>query len=197
MQEAPSTSDAGLLERELVRRTLAGDREAFRLVVLQHQGFLAEVVFRATGDRAGTEDLVQETFLRAFRSLDRYDPRWRLSTWLARIAMNVARDQGRRAKVRVDALPALAAREPSAPRGPVESAEQAEAAAHVGAALEQLPEPQREVVALSVWGGLSQREIADALDVPLGTIKTRHRTALMRLRDLVAGVRNFQGGGSA
>lgn len=173
-------------ERELVRRTLAGDREAFRLIVLRHQASLAELVFRQTGDRAGTEDMVQEAFLRAYKALDRFDPRFRLSTWLARIALNVARDQGRRAKVREDGLQRVAARGPAGAPTPLDVAAKNEVFDQVGRALRDLPEPQREVLVLATYGGLTQREIAQALDLPLGTVKTRHRTALMRLRDLVA-----------
>ncbi len=172
-------------ERELVRRTLAGDREAFRLIVLRHQASLAELVFRQTGDRAGTEDLVQEALLRAYRALDRFDPRFRLSTWLARIALNVARDHGRRAKVRDDGLLRVAPRSGAAPT-PLDVAARNEAFDQVGRALADLPGPQREVLVLATYGGLTQREIAGVLDLPLGTVKTRHRAALMRLRDLVA-----------
>lgn len=181
MQDAGATGE----ERELVRRVLAGDREAFRLVVLRHQARLAELVFRQTGDRAGTDDMVQETFLRAYRALDRFDPRFRLSTWLARIAVNVARDQGRRAKVREDGLQRVAARGAGAP-SPLEAAARSEAHDQVAQALRDLPEAQREVVVLATYGGLTQREVAAALDLPLGTVKTRHRTALLRLRELVA-----------
>lgn len=173
-------------ERELVRRILSGDREAFRLVVLRFQQPLAELVFRQVGgDRAAVEDVVQETFLRAYRALDRWDPRFRLSTWLSRIALNTARDLGRRKQVREAAEPRDLV--PAAtPDDPAERAARSEAASSVSAALSALPEPQREVVVLSVWGGLSQSEIAAALDVPLGTVKTRQRTALHRLRKLVA-----------
>jgi RNA polymerase sigma factor (sigma-70 family) len=172
-------------EQELIRRTLRGDREAFRLIVLRHQAGLGEVVFRQTGDRTGTEDMVQETFLRAYKALDRFDPRFRLSTWLARIALNVARDQGRRSKVREDGLLRIEPKRSAGP-SPVEAAASREARDQVGQALAALPDVQREVVVLSTYGGLSQREIAGVLDVPLGTVKTRHRTALLRLRELVA-----------
>ncbi|MCO5170561.1 MAG: sigma-70 family RNA polymerase sigma factor [Planctomycetes bacterium] len=172
-------------ERELVRRVLRGDREAYRLIVLRHQASLAELVFRQTGDRAGTDDMVQETFLRAYKALDRFDPRFRLSTWLARIAINVARDQGRRARVREDGLLRVAPRGGGEP-SPLEAAARSEAQVQVDLALRNLPEAQREVVVLATFGGLTQREIAEALALPLGTVKTRHRTALLRLRELVA-----------
>jgi RNA polymerase sigma-70 factor (ECF subfamily) len=181
-------------ERELVARTLNGDRDAFRFVVLRHQGFVADVVYRATGDRAVVEDLAQETFLRAYQALPRFDPRLRLSTWLARIAVNVARDHGRRSKVRVSGLSRI---EPGKDRerGPHDSAVARETHDRVVAALSDLSEPQREVVVLSVYGGLSQREIAGALEVPLGTVKTRHRTALQRLKSLVAPLLGGSGSG--
>lgn len=193
--DAPGGAPSGATpdERELVRRTLAGDREAFRLIVLRHQGSLAELVFRQTGDRAGTEDMVQEAFLRAYRALDRFDPRFRLSTWLARIALNVARDHGRRAKVRDDGLLRVVPRAREGAPTPLDVAAKNEVVDQVGRALADLPEPQREVLVLATYGGLTQREIAGVLDLPLGTVKTRQRTALMRLRDLVA---PLQGGAS-
>lgn len=186
----PASAD----ERHLVERTLAGDREAFRVIVLRHQRTLFELLARHTGDPQGAEDLVQEAFLRAYRALDRFDPRFSLSTWLARIALNAARDQGRKARVRQDALPrvvhAEAARQEHGGRAadvaPDLAAERREAQVRVGEALAELPHEQREVVVLSVYGGLSHAEIAAALEQPLGTIKSRMRAALGRLRRLVA-----------
>ncbi len=180
----PATLD----ERELIERSLSGDREAFRVIVLRYQGLLAEVVLRQTGDRSAVEDLVQEAFLRAYGALDRFDPRFALSTWLARIALNVARDQGRRRQVREAGLERLAVAPPGAGGGetPDEAVARREAAAQVEKALATLPVEQREVVVLSVWGGLSQREIAAAREVPLGTVKSRMRAAFAKLRDLVA-----------
>lgn len=180
-----ATPDGRPDERLLVERTLQGDREAFRLLVLRYQGLVGDLVWRACGDRTVHEDLVQETFLRAYQKLGGFDPQRRLSTWLASIALNVARDHGRRRKVRDQGARHIAPAVNRGP-GPLEAAEKGEVRTRVTAALDDLPEPQREVVVLSVWGGLSQREIAGALDVPLGTVKTRHRTALQRLRALVA-----------
>ena len=180
----PATPD----ERLLVTQTLGGDREAFRLIVLRHQRHLTEIVYRQTGDRSGAEDMVQETFLRAYRALGRFDPKYRLSTWLSRIALNVARDQGRKKKVRDDALPRLKVSENTVP-GPFEAALDSERRGTVLDALDVLPTAQREVLVLSVYGGFSQREIAGLLDLPLGTVKSRLRAALTKLRDLVAPLR--------
>ncbi|MEZ6184333.1 MAG: sigma-70 family RNA polymerase sigma factor [Planctomycetota bacterium] len=177
-------------EAEVVRRVLAGDREAFRLIVLRYQSTLAGLVFRHTGDAHACEDLVQETFLRAYRALGSFDPRYRLSTWLARIALNAARDHGRRRQVR-EATPVAHDVEPAAAPDPSTPTPAAQAATkelqhQVGAALAELPEPQREVIVLGVYGGYTQREVADVLELPLGTVKTRQRTALGKLRQLVA-----------
>ena len=173
-------------------RTLAGDREAFRQIVLRHQGFLAQLCRRQTGDPSSTEDLVQETFLRAYQNLAAYLPRYRLSTWLARIALNVARDHGRRRQVRDAALERVErgavghSALPSASLAPDRVAEGREASERVEAALAALPAEQREVLVLTLWGGCSQREAAATLEVPLGTVKSRQRAALSKLRGLVA-----------
>lgn len=173
-------------------RTLAGDREAFRQIVLRHQGFLAQLCRRQTGDPSSTEDLVQETFLRAYQNLGSFLPRYRLSTWLARIALNVSRDHGRRRQVRDAALERVERGAvghsvlPSAGLAPDRAAEGREASERVEAALAALPDEQREVLVLTLWGGCSQREAAAALEVPLGTVKSRQRAALGKLRTLVA-----------
>ena len=179
----PATLD----EIELVDRTLKGDREAFRLIVLQHQRRLTTLVYRQTGNRATAEDLVQETFLRAFTALSRFDSRYRLSTWLTRIALNVARDSGRRKKVRDASLDRIGrAAESVVPSGPLENVARNEAQQTVLKALDTLSVPQREALVLSVYGGFTQREIADVLETPLGTVKSRLRAALTKLRDVVA-----------
>lgn len=182
--ETLTQGHARALEAEWVRRTLGGERDAFRQIVLAQQGFLAELVFRQTGDRHATEDLVQETFLRAFKALRRYDERYRLSTWLARIALNVARDHGRRCQVAERAVTRLS--EASASLDPAEVVAQREASAQVDDALRSLPSDQREVIVLAMWGGLTQREVAAALELPLGTVKSRQRAALGKLRSLVS-----------
>lgn len=155
------------------------------MIVLRHQRSLAELVYRQTGDRSGAEDLVQETFLRAFKALSRFDPRYRLSTWLSRIALNVARDQGRRKKVREAAPKERFGRENTLP-DPVDAVAHSETRQTIMQALDALPTAQREVVVLSVYGGFSQREIAGMLELPLGTVKSRLRSAFTKLRDLVA-----------
>lgn len=174
----PATLD----ERALVERTLQGDREAFRVIVLRHQQRLAALVVRHTGDPTLAEDLVQETFLRAYQRLASFDPRYALSTWLGRIALNLARDHHRRREVRARLLPLPAA---DGPTDPAHLAAAQEDLARAADALSDLTDPQREVVLLSVYGGHSQRDISDLLEVPLGTVKTRMRAAFSRLRCLV------------
>jgi len=135
---------------------------------------------------------VQETFLRAYQSLASYLPRYRLSTWLARIALNVARDHGRRRQVHDAALERVErgavghSALPSASLAPDRLAEGREASERVEAALAALPSEQREVLVLTLWGGCSQREAAATLELPLGTVKSRQRAALGKLRALVA-----------
>ena len=170
-------------ERALVERCLTGDREAFRVIVLRHQQGLAALVARHTSDASAVEDLVQEALLRAYRALPSFDPRYALSTWLGRIALNVARDHHRRRAVREGAAPRAAAA--PAP-DPADQAADREALDRAGRALDALPEAQREVVVLSVYGGRTQREIAEVLEVPLGTVKSRMRAAFQRLRALVS-----------
>ena len=179
----------GADDAALVETIVKGNREAFRWVVLRHQTMLADLLYRQTGSREGIDDMVQETFLRAYQALDRYRPEYRLSTWLAGIGLNLARDRGRRQKLRRDPA-TLAAIEPPRPSPtPLEDAARQEARASVQRALTRLPDPQREIVVLSVYGGFSQREIARTLSLPLGTVKGRYRAAFDALRRAMASLR--------
>jgi RNA polymerase sigma-70 factor (ECF subfamily) len=87
-------------ELELVARAAAGDEEAFRTVVDRHSRRLYELAYRVTRERSSAEDIVQETFMKAYRSLHRFDGRAGLASWLYRIALNTALDDSRQRRVR-------------------------------------------------------------------------------------------------
>jgi RNA polymerase sigma-70 factor (ECF subfamily) len=142
------------------------------------------LALRRLGDHGRAEDAVQETFASVWRSARSYRPeRGPGAPWLYAVARNAIADRGR-ARVEPPAQhPDEAARDPS----PEERAEQGWLAWRVHSALERLPERERTLIELAYWKGLSQSEIASLLDIPLGTVKTRTRSALARLADELEG----------
>lgn len=169
-------------DRELIQRVGAGDREAFEQLYGRYARPVLALARRRLGDRGRAEDALQDVFAAIWRAAGRYDPeRGEGGAWLYAVARNAIVDSARRRPE----PPAEARDEPSGDRGPDERAESAWLAWRVHAALELLPEHERPVIELAYWGGLSQTEIAERLHIPLGTVKTRTRSALMRLAGLL------------
>jgi RNA polymerase sigma-70 factor, ECF subfamily len=137
---------------------------------------------RRLGDRGRAEDAVQETFTSVWRSAATYRPeRGAGGHWLYAVARNAIVD---RARARGE-NPIEPVDEVSEDPTPLDRAEADWEAVRVHTAMSELPERERAVLELAYWGGLSQSEIAERLGVPLGTVKTRTRSALSRLADLL------------
>jgi len=167
---------------ELIQRTAGGDRSAFEDLYRRYARSVFGLALRRLGDRGRAEDAVQETFASIWRSAASYRPeRGAGAPWLYAVARNAIVD---RARTRTD-TPADVPDEPSPDVGPAERAELSWVSWRVHRALEELPEREREVIALAYWSGLSQSEVAEFLGIPLGTVKTRTRTALQRLAELL------------
>ena len=151
------------------------------------------VGLRILGDRSMAEELVQEVFLKVWRSSRTFDPsRGSFSTWLYRVTRSVAVDLYRKRAHRVRPVPEgdshiATARDSSA--GPQEVVDESWLSWRVSRALEMLDAAHREVIDLAYFGGLSQREISEQTGVPLGTVKTRIRLGLIRLRELLKEMR--------
>lgn len=166
-------SDAQLLER-----IAGGDRGAFETLYRRFARPVFGLALRRLGDRDRAEEAVQETFAAVWRSARSYRPdRGPGAPWLYAVARNAIVDRFRSRGDAVADLPDS----PSAEAGPQESAETAWIAWRVHRALEELPRTEREVLELAYWSGLSQSEVAGFLNIPLGTVKTRTRSALHRL----------------
>src|SRR5918912_4572761 len=148
------------------------------------------VGLKILGNRSMAEELVQEVFLKVWRSSGTFDPaRGSFSTWLYRVTRSVALDLYRKRARRVrpvsDGDPHLeSSRDPSA--GPQEIVDESWLSWRVSRALEVLDAPHREVIDLAYFGGLSQREISERTGVPLGTVKSRSAKAFNRLRGELA-----------
>jgi RNA polymerase sigma-70 factor (ECF subfamily) len=159
-------------DRQMVRRYLAGDRGAFDRLYDRHAPRVFHLLRRLTEDEAEAEDLTQETFLAAYRSLASWRGEGAFGTWLCGIAFRQYAGARRRARARTEPLDDEA--ELIAPGGdPLALCLQHEQLRLIEAAIAALPPLSREVFVLVKVEGLSYREAAEWLDVPLGTVQSR------------------------
>ena len=183
--------DARAEDDQLVARVLAGDRHAFETLYDRYAGTVYGVALKMLGDREVAEDAVQEVFARAWRRMATFDRSRAFAPWLFGIAHNYCIDELRRRRVRPqpvyedDEHPVLSDIPDDADVG--EAAVIADQRRLVREALDQLPEEQRQALLLAYFGGLTQQEIATRLGNPLGTVKTRMRLGLQKLRALLHG----------
>lgn len=174
---APATQ---CTDGELLQRIADGDREAFDVLYRRFVRPVFALALRRLGDRGRAEDATQETFTSVWRSAGSYRAeRGPGAPWLYAVARNAIVD---RTRARSEP-PVEAPDEPSSAPGPPDEAEHSWLSWRVHRALEELPEQERPLLELAYWSGLSQSEIADFLNIPLGTVKTRTRSALSRLAD--------------
>ena len=173
---ADSRTDA-----ELIGLVAAGDHGAFEELHRRYARPVLGIALRRMGDRGRAEDATQDTFASLWRSAGRFDPtRGKATSWLFTVARNAIVDGlRRRPEPTVDDPPEI----PEPGPGPDEAAESEWVSWRVHRALETLPDQERTLVELAYWSGLSQSEIADHVGIPLGTVKTRTRSALRRLAD--------------
>jgi RNA polymerase sigma-70 factor, ECF subfamily len=166
----------------LIQQTRRGDREAFGRLVYRYREGTVNVVYRMCGDAQLAEDAAQDAFIRAWEALPRYRHRGTFKAWLYRIALNCARDtlRRRRPTADVELLPLTS----EAP-GPERHVLRRERAALVQKAVLQLPEASRAALILREYEGLSYKEIAQTLDLPLGTVMSRLHYARSRLREIL------------
>ena len=165
---------------ELIQAAATGDRSAFEDLYRRYARPVFGLALRRLGDRGRAEDAVQETFASIWRSAGSYRPeRGPGAPWLYAVARNAIVDRARARTESPAEIPDEAADAP----GPADRTEQGWIAWRVHRALEELPEREREVIALAYWSGLSQSEVAEFLGIPLGTVKTRTRAALGRLSE--------------
>jgi RNA polymerase sigma-70 factor (ECF subfamily) len=173
-----------MTDGELIARVGNGDSGAFEILYQRYARPVFALALRRLGDRGRAEDAVQETFASVWRSARSYrEDRGPGAPWLFAVARNAIVDRHRR----IGAPPAEPVDSASDEPGPPEQAESSWTSWRVHRALSDLPEHERELVELAYWGGMSQSEIADYLQIPLGTVKTRTRSALGRLADALEG----------
>ena len=170
---------------ELISRVGSGDRNAFEVLYRRYARPVFGLALRRLGDRGRAEDAVQETFASVWRAAGSYKPeRGPGAPWLYAVARNAIVDNGRaKREPPVDGI-----EERTSDETPEDRAEAGWIAWRVHRSLAELPENERVVIELAYWRGRSQSEIADLLGIPLGTVKTRTRTGLARLADMLGDV---------
>ena len=171
-------------ERALVERCRGGDDEAFAALVARYKDLVYAMVFRLTHDRTQVDDLAQEVFLKVHRGLPYFRGDARLSTWIYRIVSNVC-FQARARPVRELSMEGEPGR-PVPERGRTDAAfGHLELKDRLEKAIAQLPEPERFLIAAHHLQGIQYEALAEALDLPLGTVKTHLHRAKRRLRELL------------
>ncbi len=182
MQKEAQDDDA------LLRRIAEAEGEALRELYRKYGGLVYGIGLRITGDAAVAEEVAQDVFMSAWRGAASYRPDLgAVATWLGRIARNRAIDALRGMKSRPMPLREdwgeLADAEDTRSPDPAEEAGRSQRAKEVRAAVAELPEGQRTALSLAFFKGMSHSEIAAALGLPLGTVKSRIRDAMRSLRD--------------
>jgi RNA polymerase sigma-70 factor, ECF subfamily len=187
----PTNDQVSIADRVLLARVVEGDSRALDTLYERYARVVYGLALRILGEAEPAEDVVQETFWRVWRRSRTFQPgRGQVSSWIFGIAHNLCVDELRRQRARpsqiydTPATPVLREREDlrmDIASGALES----ERRRLIEAALQEISEEQREAIELAYFGGLSQSEIAERLHSPIGTVKTRIRLGLRKLRDVL------------
>jgi RNA polymerase sigma-70 factor, ECF subfamily len=187
----PDPAVPSSLDGELVARAARGDERAIGQLYDRYGGVLYAVAYRIVGQRADAEEVVLEAFAQAWRDAARFETaRGSVAGWLTMIArsraLDLARSRSRRERITASAAadrpttsPAMGEFRPD----PAKALDHEERRRQVRQALETLSPPQRQAIELAYFEGLSQSEIAERLQGPLGTVKTRVRLGMQKLRE--------------
>ena len=192
-----------MTDRELLEQAKRGSEDAFAQLVLDNQNRVYSLALRLTGDREEAADLAQEAFVRAWQGLPGFQGESSFSTWLYRLTTNVCIDYLRRQKRREGVERPAPLEDGEGTRiepadwsqEPHRQLEQRERSQALDRALDRLPEHHRRPLMLRELSGLSYREIGEALDLDLGTVKSRISRARLSLRKILLEDGNFFDGG--
>jgi RNA polymerase sigma-70 factor, ECF subfamily len=196
LKQRTTSEESDLADGEIVRRTLAGDEDLFGVLVRRYQARILAHVGRMIGHREEAVDLSQEVFIKVFQALDRYNPEYKFSTWLFRIAGNAAIDHLRKKRPRtvpLDATLTDASGRVSSPEyrspdlDPYALLRNSERGSAIARAIESLPAEFRELITLRHFTGLSYEEIAEIKEMPLVTVKNKLFRARAVLKDRLSG----------
>lgn len=188
----PTPSSTGEADRKLLARMAGGDEAALSQLYDRFAATLFSVAFRVSGERADAEEIVLDSFSQAWREAAKFrQERGSVIAWLTMICRSRALDLVRARRRRERLADQAGAGSSEAREAPAmgqsisadQDVERSERCRMVAHALEDLPDSQRRALELAYFEGLSQSEIAERLGEPLGTVKTRVRTAMQKLRD--------------
>ena len=179
-------------DEELIGQIARAEPEAVRVLYRRYGRLVYSLALHVVGDRSAAEEITQDVFLRVWEKAGTYDPgKARVVTWLSRIARNQAIDVLRRRSARGEherqTWQHLKLGAESASQDPILSAELSARREEVRAAMAALPENQQRALSMAFFQGLTHRQIAERLDEPLGTVKTRIRDAMQKLRSRLDG----------
>lgn len=185
-------------DQQVVAWAREGHEPAYRELLRRYQRPVFSLIYRMVHDRELAEDLAQETFIKVLNALDRYNPAYKFSSWIFKIANNAAIDQLRRREVETlsiegapgattpDRLEATALQLEDRGESPLEELQSRELGGIIERAIEQLRPEYRACIILRHVEGRPYEEIAEILHLPLGTVKTYIHRARNELRDLLA-----------
>jgi RNA polymerase sigma-70 factor (ECF subfamily) len=182
-----ATADAATADRAALERMARGDEDALAELYDRHGRLVYSLALRIVRDQRDAEEIVQEVFSQAWRQSGRYSAgRGSVVAWVLTLTRSRAIDRVRGRRARPEAAANQTAMVDLPDSAPAAD-EQLAWAAQVRAALDSLPFLQRTAIELAFYDGLTHAEIADRLEQPLGTVKTRIRQGLLKLRDRLAG----------
>jgi len=198
----PSAKDLQSLgDREIVALAKAGKEIAYRELLRRYERPVFSLVYRMVRDRTLAEDLAQETFIKVLNALDSYRPEYKFSSWIFKIANNAAIDHLRRRELdtlsldgspdarTADEVAATALQATDHAESPLEELESRETGSAIERAIGRLRPEYRTCILLRHVEGRSYEEIADVMDLPLGTVKTYIHRARLELREYLADLR--------
>ncbi len=181
---------------ELIRRAQRGNHDAFNDIILSQQRYVYSLAMRVFRNNEDAEDLVQNTFIRVFRTISQYNGDSRFTTWLYRIVINLARDELRARGRKVPIInpgggdddefdPVTLIVDDSATRDPQAMLEHNETRRMLERAMDQLEPQFRLVLTLYYFDDLKYTDIAEILEIPLNTVKSHIRRGKERLREII------------
>ena len=198
----PTAKDLqALADREVVELAKAGREVAYRELLRRYERPVFALIYRMVRDRALAEDLAQETFIKVLNALESYRPDYKFSSWIFKIANNAAIDQLRRHQLDTlsldgaphartpDEVEATALQAADHGESPLEELESRETGSAIERAISRLRPEYRTAILLRHVEGRSYEEIAEVMDLPLGTVKTYIHRARLELRDYLADLR--------
>jgi RNA polymerase sigma-70 factor (ECF subfamily) len=198
----PTAKDLQSLgDREVVTLAKAGKEAAYRELLRRYERPVFSLIYRMVRDRALAEDLAQETFIKVLNALESYRPEYKFSSWVFKIANNAAIDQLRRREVNTlsldgapdartaDEVEATALQAADRQESPLAELESRELGSQIEEAVGKLRPEYRTAILLRHVEGRSYEEIADVMDLPLGTVKTYIHRARLELREYLAHLR--------